>query len=148
RRRAGAVEASTELGDVRDDLISSLSHGFRQRVGIAQAIVHGPQLLILDEPISGLDPVQILEMRRLLRALRGEHTIVLSSHILTEISETCDRLLVLGEGRIVASGTEAELSKSVHGVAQVELTLRTTDEARARAVLEAVEGVRHVTKIL
>ena len=82
-KRAAAVEEAAQIGEVRDDLIASLSHGFKQRVGIAQAVVHGPELLILDEPISGLDPVQIVEMRQLLRSLRGAHTIVLSSHILT-----------------------------------------------------------------
>jgi ABC-2 type transport system ATP-binding protein len=147
-RRAGVVEGAAQLESARDDLISSLSHGFRQRVGIAQAVVHGPQLLILDEPISGLDPVQIIEMRQLLRSLRGEHTIVLSSHILTEISETCDRLLVLGEGKIVAAGTEEDLSRSLVGGAQVELTVRTDSEARARELLSKVDGVRHVERIL
>jgi len=142
--RARSVEEAAQLEGVRDELISSLSHGFRQRVGIAQAVVHRPRLLILDEPISGLDPVQIVEMRQLLRTLRGEHTIVLSSHILTEISETCDRLLVLGEGRIVAAGTEEELSRDLRGGAQVELSVRTDDAAGAREVLSKVEGVRRV----
>lgn len=146
-RRAGVVENAAQLENVRDDLIASLSHGFRQRVGIAQAVVHGPQLLILDEPISGLDPVQIIEMRQLLRSLRGKHTIVLSSHILTEISETCDRLLVLGEGKIVAAGTEEELSKSLVGGAQVDVTLRADGDGRARELLSKLDGVRHVESI-
>jgi ABC-2 type transport system ATP-binding protein len=141
-RRTRVALASTQLESVRDDLIVALSHGFRQRVGIAQAVVHGPELLILDEPISGLDPVQIIEMRQLLRSLKGEHTIVLSSHILTEISETCDRLLVLGEGRIVASGTEEELSSAVAHGAQLEVTVRTADEARVQKLLSSVAGVR------
>jgi ABC-2 type transport system ATP-binding protein len=145
-RRARVVEGTAQLEGVRDDLISTLSHGFRQRVGIAQAVVHGPQLLILDEPISGLDPVQIVEMRQLLRSLRGEHTIVLSSHILTEISETCDRLLVLGEGRIVAAGTEEELSRSLLGAAHVEVTVRTASEPQAIELLAGVEGVRRVER--
>jgi ABC-2 type transport system ATP-binding protein len=145
--RAGVVEGAAQLESVRDDLISSLSHGFRQRVGIAQAVVHGPQLLILDEPISGLDPVQIIEMRQLLRNLRGEHTIVLSSHILTEISETCDRLLVLGEGKIVAAGTEEELSRSLVGGAQVDITVRTASEGRTRDLLSKLEGIRHVERM-
>jgi ABC-2 type transport system ATP-binding protein len=143
-RRAGVVEASAQLEAVKDDPISSLSHGFKQRVGIAQAVVHGPRLLILDEPISGLDPVQIVEMRQLLRSLRGEHTIVLSSHILTEISETCDRLLVLGEGRILAAGTEDELSRSLLGGGDVVLTVRGESEARVKELLEKVDGVRAV----
>lgn len=146
-RRARVVEESTQIEDVRGDLISSLSHGYRQRVGIAQAVVHGPRLLILDEPISGLDPVQIIEMRQLLRRLRGEHTIVLSSHILTEISETCDRLLVIGEGRIIATGTEEELSRSLLGASHVELTVRTDDAERAKGLLSTVEGVRSVESV-
>jgi ABC-type multidrug transport system ATPase subunit len=96
---AEAVEL-TELGDVSKKIIGSLSHGYKQRVGIAQAIVHAPELVVLDEPISGLDPVQIVEMRELVKNLKGEHTVVLSSHILSEISETCDRILVINSGKI------------------------------------------------
>jgi ABC-2 type transport system ATP-binding protein len=142
-RRVRAAEEATQLEAVAEDLISSLSHGFKQRVGIAQAVVHDPRLLILDEPITGLDPLQIVEMRQLLRGLKGKHTIVLSSHILTEISETCDRLLVLREGEIVASGTEAELSGRLARGAEVELTIRgaVDAEARARECLAKVEGV-------
>ena len=109
-RRVAVTLGLTETTQVAGDLIGTLSHGFRQRVGIAQAVVHGPQLVVLDEPISGLDPVQIVEMRRLIRNLRGEHTVVVSSHILSEISETCDRILVIRDGVIVAAGTESELS--------------------------------------
>ncbi len=147
KRRAAAACESTQLEDVRAAPISALSHGFRQRVGIAQAIVHAPRLLILDEPISGLDPVQIIEMRELLRSLRGDHTILLSSHILTEISETCDRLIVLGEGRIAMSGTEAELSRSVLGGAQTEVTIRSLDPTLAERVLAAIDGVRRLERI-
>ena len=88
KKRVADVAELTEIADVGNQLIGSLSHGFKQRVGIAQAIVHGPELVVLDEPISGLDPVQIMEMRELVRGLRGAHTVVVSSHILTEISET------------------------------------------------------------
>ncbi len=145
-RLVRAAEQSTQLEAVADDLISSLSHGYRQRVGIAQAIVHEPRLLILDEPITGLDPLQIVEMRQLLRGLRGKHTIVLSSHILTEISETCDRLLVVRDGEIVASGTEAELSGRLARGAEVELTVRADTGADgvaslARERLSKIDGV-------
>ena len=108
-RRMDSVLDQTSIGAVRHQVIQTLSHGYRKRVGIAQAIIHDPQLLILDEPISGLDPVQIVEMRDLIRGLRGNHTILLSSHILTEISQTCDRILMIGRGEIVASGSEDEL---------------------------------------
>jgi len=108
-RRLDAVCDRTQLSDRRDQVIGTLSHGFRKRVGIAQAIINEPQLLILDEPISGLDPVQIVEMRDMIRGLQGKHTILLSSHILTEISQTCDRILMIDRGQIVASGSEEEL---------------------------------------
>ena len=108
-KRLATVLERTGLSDVADAPIETLSHGYRQRVGIAQAIIHEPKLLILDEPIQGLDPVQIVEMRELIRSLRGEHTILLSSHILSEIEQTCDRLLMLHEGRIVASGDEEQI---------------------------------------
>ena len=150
-RRVSDVEELTELGEVRNQLIGSLSHGYRQRVGIAQSIVHRPELVVLDEPISGLDPVQIMEMRELVRGLRGTHTVVVSSHILTEISETCDRILVIDEGKIAWSGTEAELSSNLkqEGM-RVGLTLRqagATSAAAAeaaRAVLSPLDGVRDV----
>ena len=84
--------------------IGTLSHGFRQRVGVAQAIIHQPKFLILDEPTRGLDPVQIVEMRNLIHDLKQNHTVLISSHILTEISQTCDRLLVLGKGELLGVG--------------------------------------------
>src|SRR5260221_1085136 len=100
-----------DLGDVANDLIDTLSNGFRQRVGLAQAIIHQPKFLILDEPTRGLDPVQIVEMRNLIHDLKQNHTVLISSHILTEISQTCDRLLVLGKGKILGSGTQGDLAK-------------------------------------
>ena len=115
RLRVAEVEEKTALTDEDGVLISSLSHGYRQRVGLAQALVHRPELLILDEPTSGLDPVQIVEMRQLIRSLRGQHTILLSSHILSEISQTVDRVLVINQGEIVAQGTEQELAGHMGG---------------------------------
>jgi ABC-2 type transport system ATP-binding protein len=110
KKRLPEVIDATALGDVAEQPIDTLSHGYKQRVGIAQAIIHKPALLILDEPIQGLDPVQIVEMRELIRGLRGEHTILLSSHILSEIERTCDRLVMLHDGAIVAQGTEQEIT--------------------------------------
>lgn len=107
--RVREVLALADLDHVADDLVETLSHGYRQRVGIAQSIVHEPKLVVLDEPISGLDPAQIVAMRGLIRGLKEKHTVLLSSHILGEISHTADRILVLHGGRIVAQGTEAEL---------------------------------------
>jgi ABC-2 type transport system ATP-binding protein len=139
-KRVPEVLEATGLAAVDEQLIASLSHGYKQRVGIAQAIVHRPRLLVLDEPISGLDPVQIVEMRELLRGLKGEHTILLSSHILSEISETCDRLLVIRDGQIAASGTEAELSAKLVKNQRFDVTVRGDEEAAREAAL-AVPGV-------
>jgi ABC-2 type transport system ATP-binding protein len=139
--RVREAEGKTALGEMHDEVIGTLSHGYRQRVGVAQALVHRPQLLILDEPTSGLDPVQIVEMRKLIRSLKGEHTVLLSSHILSEISQTCDRLLVIDEGKLVAQGTEAELSKGSGVAVDVEIA---GNAESARAAVAAVEGVRSV----
>lgn len=100
-----AVETAmekTSLGQVRNQILGTLSHGFRQRVGIAQAVVHKPKVLILDEPINGLDPIQIVEMRDLVLSLREEHTVILSSHILSEIIKTCDQMLIIDKGKLLA----------------------------------------------
>jgi ABC-2 type transport system ATP-binding protein len=134
------AERKTATTDKHDELIASLSHGYRQRVGVAQALVHRPKLLILDEPTSGLDPVQIVEMRSMIRALRGAHTILLSSHILSEISQTCDRLLVIQNGKIVAQGTEQELARDMGGGGTIEVEVVGT-AARAIEVARSVEGV-------
>jgi ABC-2 type transport system ATP-binding protein len=142
-KRVDEVINATQLRSVRDDVIATLSHGFRQRVGIAQAIVHRPQLLVLDEPIAGLDPVQIVEMRELVRSLRENHTTIISSHILSEISETCDRILVIREGEIVASGTEAELSTRLLEGGRLVVTVR-GDGAQAKRLITSVKGVRSV----
>ncbi|MFO7177926.1 MAG: ABC transporter ATP-binding protein [Pseudomonadota bacterium] len=141
-RRVDEVVEQTELGDVVHQLIGTLSHGFRQRVGIAQAIVHRPAFVVLDEPISGLDPVQIVEMRELVRGLRGAHTVIVSSHILTEISETCDRIFVIDEGRIAWAGTEKELSSEFGQGMRVDVTVRGGDETRVLELLRAVDGVQ------
>jgi gliding motility-associated transport system ATP-binding protein len=139
--RIKSVEEKTALSDVHDDVVGNLSHGYHQRVGLAQALVHNPELLILDEPTSGLDPVQIVEMRKLIRNLRGQHTVLLSSHILSEISQTCDRLLVIHEGRLVGSGSEQELSAGSGATVDVEI-VGAAD--RAKTALAAVEGVATV----
>jgi ABC-2 type transport system ATP-binding protein len=151
KRVSEAIDIAA-IGEYADDRIDALSHGYRQRVGIAQAIVHEPTLLILDEPISGLDPVQIVEMRELIRSLRGSHTTVLSSHILSEISETCDRILVIRDGEIVASGSESQLAAQMASVSSFLITVRVpTGSYRdapieaLRAALDGVEGVESVT---
>jgi ABC-2 type transport system ATP-binding protein len=143
--RVKEVEEKTGLTDVHRELISSLSHGYRQRIGLAQALVHKPSLLILDEPTSGLDPVQIVEMRNLIRKLRGEHTLLISSHFLAEISQTCDRLLVIKDGEIVAQGTEQELAARMGGGGghEIEVTVKGS-AARAQETARGVMGVTRV----
>ena len=124
RKRLPDVLDITALGEVSGDPIGTLSHGYRQRVGVAQAIIHQPKFLILDEPTRGLDPVQIVEMRNLIHDLKQNHTVLISSHILTEISQTCDRLLVLGRGKILGVGSESELSAHEGEIRQISVTVR------------------------
>jgi ABC-2 type transport system ATP-binding protein len=151
RKRMPEVLALTDLDDVRQQVISTLSHGYRQRVGVAQAIIHNPRLLILDEPTRGLDPVQIVEMRNLVTDLKKSHTVLVSSHILTEISQTCDRLLVLGKGAILGAGTEAELSAHEGEIRQVSVAVRAPGAAEAAAPSESVTrggGAKTVAEVL
>jgi ABC-2 type transport system ATP-binding protein len=148
-KRVREVEGKTGLTEVHHQSIGALSHGFRQRVGLAQAIVHNPQLLILDEPTSGLDPVQIVEMRQLIRNLRGAHTILLSSHNLPEISQTCDRLLVIQNGEIVAQGSEHDLGaklgrNAAEGGIEVEIT-SPTQRAPVDKAIAAIRAIPNVT---
>ena len=148
KRRMPEVLEITDITDVANDQISTLSHGYRQRVGLAQAIVHEPKFLILDEPTRGLDPVQIVEMRNLIHDLKQNHTVLISSHILTEISQTCDRLLVLGRGKILGAGSEQDLATSETEIRQVTVVVRPPagDDPRGqiRTVLAAVDGVKKV----
>jgi ABC-2 type transport system ATP-binding protein len=141
--RFARVIAQCNLAEVAEHPIATLSHGYRQRVGIAQAIVHAPALLILDEPIQGLDPVQIVEMRNMISALRGEHTILLSTHILTEIERTCDRILMMHKGRIAAEGTEEQLAARLSRGRRLELEVRGA-EAALRSALAAVTDATDV----
>jgi ABC-2 type transport system ATP-binding protein len=144
--RVREAEEKTGLADVHSELISSLSHGYQQRLGLAQAMVHRPSLLILDEPTSGLDPQQIVEMRNLIRKLRGEHTLLISSHFLAEISQTCDRLLVIRDGEIVAQGTERELATNLGTAHEIEVTVRGT-AAKALEVSRSMLGATDVSVI-
>jgi ABC-2 type transport system ATP-binding protein len=141
--RVGEAEDKTALREVHGEVVGTLSHGYRQRVGLAQALVHRPALLILDEPTAGLDPVQIVEMRNLMRQLRGEHTLLISSHFLSEISQTCDRLLVIQKGEIVAQGSEEQLAATMGTTGEIELDVRAPAE-RAVSALRNVPGVTGV----
>jgi ABC-2 type transport system ATP-binding protein len=124
KKRLPEVLDLTDLKDVTRQVIGTLSHGYRQRVGIGQAIIHQPKFLILDEPTRGLDPVQIVEMRNLIHDLKENHTVLISSHILTEISQTCDRLLVLGRGQMLAVGTEGELAGRKDEIKAISVVVR------------------------
>jgi ABC-2 type transport system ATP-binding protein len=122
--RLPLVIERTALGGKEKQVIGTLSLGFRKRLGIAQAIIHDPALVILDEPIGGLDPQQIREMRGLIRELGQDHTVLISSHILPEVEETCDQLLVLRDGELVVKGTEEELLERVGRGFDLEVTIR------------------------
>lgn len=140
------VLGQCNLHEVQSSPIATLSHGYRQRVGIAQAIIHAPALLILDEPIQGLDPVQIVEMRNMIAELRGEHTILLSTHILTEIERTCDRILMMHKGRIAAEGSEEELAARLSRSRRLELEVR-GDETALRAALAQLTEVSDIAVV-
>ena len=121
KSRLSDVVDVCRLGDYRKTQIGKLSKGFRQRVGIAQAILHEPQLLVLDEPTIGIDPIQVVETRRLIKELGNDQTVVLSSHILPEVSMLCDRVLIINEGRIVAEDTPKNLAEDLQGVERLEV---------------------------
>lgn len=129
-----------ELDEMKNRLIRNLSKGYRQRVGLAQALVGNPKVLILDEPMVGLDPKQIIEMRDLIKGLAGEHTVILSSHILSEISAVCDHIMIISRGKLAASGSPDELQKMMQGTAQLVVTV-IGEQEQACGVLERMEKV-------
>ena len=136
--------AVTGVEEVAGRLIRNLSKGYRQRVGVAQAILGDPEVIILDEPTVGLDPLQIVEIRKFIRTLGRDHTVILSSHILSEVQAVCDRVLMIHHGRLVASGTPEELEQRFSG----QVTYKVTAKAmpmEVRQALEAVPGVTSVT---
>ncbi len=130
------------VGDVIDRPVATLSKGYRQRVGLAQAILHWPPILILDEPTTGLDPSQIAEIRGLIREIGRERTVILSSHILPEVEATCDRVVIIDRGRLRAGGTTAELASEVEGGQRLRLQLQGVEPAEAAARLAELPGVR------
>ncbi|NDD91465.1 ATP-binding cassette domain-containing protein [bacterium] len=135
----------TGLGDVRKRLIGNLSKGYRQRVGIAQAIAHNPKVLILDEPTVGLDPKQIIEIRKLIKELGGEHTIILSTHILPEVTATCQRVIVINKGKIAAQDSLEQLTSRVQHLSTYSLVTRKSS-TEGIAALKSIRGVKSVSE--
>lgn len=147
-RRVAAVKEQCGLAEVGRRIIGQLSKGYRQRVALADALVHDPDILILDEPTIGLDPNQIREIRELIRALVGRHTVLLSSHILPEVEMTCGRVLIMNRGRIVASGTPQTLHRMLQGGRIVHLEVRDAGD-HFPALLRELPGVTDVqTRLL
>jgi ABC-2 type transport system ATP-binding protein len=130
----------TDITSMSNRLIRNLSKGYRQRVGLAQAILGYPEIIILDEPMVGLDPKQIIEIRELIRSLAGHHTVILSSHILSEISAICDHIMIIAHGQLVASDTPEQLMKLMTGSASLELTVKAS-EGQIRRILSQVQGL-------
>src|SRR4051794_6739545 len=143
RARVDYAMEATNLTHVRDRLIGKLSKGYRQRVGIAQALVADPDVLILDEPTIGLDPRQIIETRNLIRGLAGEHTVILSTHILPEVSATCQRVLIINDGEIAAEDTPDNLTRRLQGADTLQVEVRGPREA----VMGQLRGLPHVMDV-
>lgn len=133
----------TKITELQNRLIRHLSKGFRQRVGLAQALLGDPRVLILDEPMNGLDPRQIMEIRELIRTLGKEHTVILSSHILSEITSICDHVMILSHGRLAADGTPEELGSYMKNTDRMELRVRGSREEceQAAALLKEMKGL-------
>jgi ABC-2 type transport system ATP-binding protein len=142
-RRIKRVVEMCGLGDVIAKGISELSKGYRQRVGLAQAMIHDPEFLVLDEPTVGLDPNQIVEIRHLIKMLGKEKTVILCTHILPEVEATCDHVMIINRGKIVANGSPDELQRSLAGQMVINLEINQTPDA-VRGPLSEVAGVEEV----
>jgi len=147
-KRVDYVLGRCFIADVKTKLLGKLSKGYRQRVGLAQAIIHNPEVLILDEPTAGLDPKQINETRDLIRSLAGDHTIILSTHILPEVEQTCEQVIIINKGKLVATDSVRNLQARTRGVesVQVEVAARdgAADPGAVQRKLEQVPGVAQV----
>ncbi|MBU0560834.1 MAG: ATP-binding cassette domain-containing protein [Bacteroidetes bacterium] len=144
-RRIAEMVAVCGLNVEKHKKISELSKGYKQRVGLAQAMIHDPEILILDEPTSGLDPNQIVEIRKLIREIGREKTVILSTHILPEVEATCDRILIINEGKIVADGTSEILRKQAHG--QEVLKVEILDAPSKDEIISSVQQLDSVAMI-
>lgn len=147
-RRVDYVMGRCAVGDVRNKLLGKLSKGYRQRVGLAQAIIHNPDVLILDEPTAGLDPKQINDTRDLIKDLAGEHTIILSTHILPEVEQTCEQVIIINKGRVVATDSVANLQSRARNAETVLLEVAprggTLEAEQVQQTLERVAGISRV----
>ena len=144
RTRGGDVIGMCRLGDYRKTIIGKLSKGFRQRVGIAQAILHEPEVLVLDEPTIGIDPIQVVETRKLIQDVGREHTVILSTHILPEVSMVCQRVVIIHEGQIMAEDSPKNLAERLQGVERVQVEIRGPEEQVSNA-LRKIRGVVDVS---
>jgi ABC-2 type transport system ATP-binding protein len=144
-RRISEVIDICRLGEYRSSLIGKLSKGFRQRVGIAQAVLHEPEVLIMDEPTIGIDPIQVVETRNLIKSFGGEHTIILSTHILPEVSMICERVIIIHEGQVVAIDRPDNLSERLKGTERIEADIRGPFD-QVMTSLRDIPGVQEVTR--
>lgn len=144
-RYVGEAMEMTKITDMKDRLIKNLSKGYKQRVGLAQAVLGYPEVIILDEPTVGLDPKQIIEIRDLIRKLGEKHTVILSSHILSEVREVCDYIFIISNGKLVADDTTENLLNQVHGQQEITVLL-SGDGQEAKAVLKAMGEVERITE--
>lgn len=145
--RVDQAMALTSLTDRRKELIKRLSRGYKQRVGIAQAIVHNPDVVILDEPTVGLDPNQIKEVRKLIKGLAGEHTIILSTHILPEVEITCDRVVIINKGQIAAVDTPRNLVNQRQSGSHVKIAVRNSSDETATQLQDALKSIEGISNI-
>jgi len=148
KERSGARDEAMELvavADVRTRLIKNLSKGYRQRIGLAQALIAKPRILILDEPTVGLDPKQIAEIRDLISKIGKERTVILSSHILPEVSAVCHRVMIIDRGRIIADGKPEMISSGLEGRNRVSVRVACAKSAEAKTLLEGIAGIETVT---
>ncbi len=146
KQRVSEVAERCQVADVKEKLIGKLSKGYKQRVGLAQAIIHNPDVLILDEPTSGLDPKQIIETRNLIKSLAGDHTIILSTHILQEVEAVCERVVIIAKGKIVAADTVDNLTHRLRGSEAV--VVEVGGAGSAESVQQRLEQVAGVSRVL
>lgn len=143
KTRVSELMERLEIDDMKNRLIGQLSKGYRQRVGLAQALVHDPDVLILDEPTEGLDPNQIIQIRQLIKSLKGQHTILFSSHILSEVDSVCDQLIIVDQGKVVEQGTRQQLIARLESGRQYELKVR----HGAKDLVEKIKGFETLSEI-